>query len=296
MFRACALGFVAASCILAAGAPAHAQSQQKAIYVSALDKSGAPVPFLEDRDISVKEDKTEREILDITPSADPMEVVLLVDNSQASEPFIRDYRQAIPAFIRTIGESAEDLGVRHQISIVTLADRPTINTDYTIDMATALKGAERIFAMPGSGTYLLDAIVETTRGIVRRTAVRPIIVAITTEGPEMSNRQYQAVLGALRESGAAFHVVVVGRQVNNGQDRGIVLDQGTKGSGGRYETLLTSSALTARMRQVADDLTHHFKVTYARPRTLIPPEEITVSAVKAGITVRGTPAREPKGQ
>lgn len=260
------------------------------MYVTALDSSGAPVPFLNPEDITIREDRTAREILDVTPAADPMEIVLLVDNSQAAEPYIRDYRQALPAFIQAI--AADETGARHQVSIVTLADRPTINTDYTLDLALAAKGSERIFSLPGSGAYLLDAIVEVSRGITRRTARRPVIVAVSTEGPEMSNRSYPAVVEPLRGTSAAFHVVTVGRPLNNNQDRGIVLDMGSKNSGGSYNTVLMSTGLMTKLKSLANELTHQFKVTYARPQSLIPPEQITVAAVRSGLTVRGTPARE----
>ena len=152
--------------------------------------------------------------------------------------------------------------------------------------------AGRIFSLPDSGTYLLDGIIEVSKGIQKRNLSRPVIVAITTEGPELSDRPYQSVLEPLSDSGAAFHVIVVGNPRNTSYDRSIVLDQGTREGGGRFDTLLTGNALAARMKQVGAELTHQFKVTYARPDTLIPPEQVTVSSAKDGLTVRGMPVRE----
>jgi hypothetical protein len=275
-----------AACLLFVPARARAQAEQRVVYVSALDQSGAPVAALDPRDIAVREDKVAREILSVTPASDPMQIAVLVDNSQAAEPYIRDLREALTSFINAV--AADPSGAKHQISIVTLADRPTINTDYTLDPAQAVKGAQRIFAQPSSGTYLLDGIIEVSQGISKREAARPVIIAVTSEGPELSDRQYQAVLEPLRASGAAFHVVVVGMPRNNDQDRAFALDAGSRESGGRYDTVLASSGLPMRMKQIATDLTHQFKVTYSRPQTLIPPEQVTVSAVKPGLIVRGT--------
>ena len=275
-------------------APAHAQAQPRDVYVSALDQSGTPVESLAPTDVIVREDKIAREVLSIVPAQEPMHIALLVDNSQASEAYIRDYREALPAFITAIG--ADESGAKHQISIITLAERPTINTDYTSDPAQLMAGAGRIFAMPGSGTYLLDGVIEISQGLKKHNFTRPIIIAITTEGPEMSDRQYQSVLEPLRASGAAFHVIVVGNPRNTSYDRSIVLDQGTREGGGRFDTLLTGNALTARMKQVAAELTHQFRVTYARPQTLIPPEQVTVASGKEGLTVRGVPAMETRSQ
>jgi hypothetical protein len=262
----------------------HAQAIQREVYISALDRSGIPVERVAPTDVVIREDKIAREVLSVTPAREPMHIALLIDNSQAAETYIRDYREALPAFIAAI--TADD-NAKHQISIVTLAERPTINTDYTSDAAALTAGAGRIFAMPGSGTYLLDGLVEISQGIKKHNFTRPTIVAITTEGPEMSDRQYQSVLEPLRASGAAFHVIVVGNPRNTSYDRSIVLDQGTREGGGRFDTLLTGNALTARMKQVAAELTHQFRVTYSRPQTLIPPEHVTIASGKEGLTVRG---------
>ena len=125
---------------------------------------------------------------------------------------------------------------------------------------------------------------------------RPVVVAIVTEGPELSDRYFQQVLEPIRSSKAAFHVVTLGRPVNDSHDRGVVLDEGTRASGGRYENVLAGTAIGTRLQQIANDLMHQYKVTYARPDTLIPPEEITVSAAKPGVTARGTPVLEPPAQ
>jgi hypothetical protein len=73
--------------------------------------------------------------------------------------------------------------------------------------------------------------------------------------------------------------------------REIVFDRGTSESGGAREILLTSMALPAALSSLADALLGQFEATYARPTTLIPPEKVVVSAARAGIQVRGTPAR-----
>jgi hypothetical protein len=264
----------------------RAQADQRVIYASALDQSGAPVANLTPADVVVREDKNAREILSVAPASDPMQIALLVDNSQAAEIYIRDYREAIPAFINAI--FADESGARHELAIITLAERPTINTDYTHDKARLVSGAERMFATPGSGAYLLDGLIEVSQGITKRNFPRPVIVAIATEGPEMSDRQFTTVLEPLRASGAAFHAMIVGSPRNTDQDRAVVLDMGTRDTGGRYDNILTGTGLTGRMKQLAAELTHQYRVTYARPRSLIPPEHVTISAAKQGLTVRGT--------
>lgn len=280
-----------AAAMLASGTTGYlfAQAQPRSIYVSALEQNGEPAPTLAPSDLIVREDRVAREILGVARAVDPLQIALLVDNSQAADPYVREYRDALSAFINLV--TANDAQGKHQIAIITLADRPTINTDFTSDSEQLIKGARRIFSMYGSGTYLLEGIRETVTGFRKREAARPVIVAVVTEGPELSDRHYDDVLRPLRASGAAFHVVVVGRPTNASQDRAIVLSAGTRDTGGRYDNVLAASALPTRLKQVAAELTNQYKVTYARPQTLIPPSRITVSAARSGLTIRGTPVR-----
>lgn len=266
-----------------------AQATRRTLYVSALDKTGVPVSDLAPSDVVVREDDVAREVLTVAPADEPMQIAILIDDSQAAEPYIRDYREALPAFINGLMAGNEP-GARNELALIGLAGRPTIITDYTFDRELLLKGVQRIFSTTESGTYLLDGIKETSEGISKRRSPRPVIVAITTEGPELSNRVYQQVLEALRASGAALHVIVVGRPVNNSLDRSVVIAEGPRTTGGQYDNILSSSALTNRLKQLAAELTHQYRVIYARPQSLIPPERVTVSAGREGLTVRGAPA------
>lgn len=285
--RCCTSALLAALAV-ALPARAGAQATERSLYVSVVDSAGAPVAGLGPADFIVREDRVAREVLRVAPANDPMQIALLVDNSQAAEPFIRDYREAIPAFIDAMTDPA---GPRNEIALITLADRPTIFTQYTSDRAALQKGVDRLFAMTGSGTYLLDGLIETSQGIIKRNAPRPVILAITSEGLELSDRYFAQVLSPLQESGAAFHVVIIGRPSNADHDRSVVLDQGTRESGGRYDNILVGSALTAQLKEIARDLKSQYRVTYARPQTLIPPERVTVAAAKPGLTARGTVVR-----
>ena len=104
------------------------------------------------------------------------------------------------------------------------------------------------------------------------------------------------MLHALADSGATLYVFEIGANPPNQKDRAIVLDQGTANSGGFYRTILAGTALTGKMTQLADQLTHQYLVTYARPDSLIPPERVTVAAAKAGLTARGTLVKEEGGK
>jgi hypothetical protein len=285
-----------AACAVVLSGTLDAQAIQRALYVSAINEAGAPIPDLGPSDFIVREDNKAREVLKVEPAVEPMQVAVLVDTSQGARNDISHMRTALPGFIKTLTTA----DVKNEVAIIAIGERPTVLTNYTFSQVELKKGIDRIWSTQGSGAYLLDGIIEVCQGFKKRGAQRPVIVAILSEGPELSNRQHDQVLDPLRESGAAFHALTMGRPSTSLSDetrnRNMVLDEGPRQTGGRREELLTSMALDAKLVQLADELLHQYKVTYARPQSLIPPEKVTVAAAKPGITARGTLIKEDKGR
>jgi Ca-activated chloride channel homolog len=275
--------------------PGAAQdSRERAMYVSVLDDKGVPVTDLTQDQFVVREDGVRREVLRIRRATDPIDIALLVDNTQAMTPFTNDLRLALASFVGQMSKN-------NPIALITFADRPTIITDYTKDLARLTRGVQRVFAQEGSGSYLLDAIVEVCRGIRLRKPERVAIVAVLTEGPELSNLNYPVVLDALRDSQAKFDALVVsiGQAADvlsdEGRSRAIVLDQGTALAGGRRVDLLSSMGLGDALKSLASELSNQYLVTYSRPESLIPPEKIEVSVTRPGLVARGTPVPVRRG-
>jgi len=275
-----------------------AQAIQKAMYVSVVNDAGAPVPDLGPADFIVREDNVAREVLRVEPAVDPMQIAVLVDNSAASRDNISHIRQALPTFVATLTDGPA--GQKNEVTIIAIGERPPVLADYSTNRATLQKGIDRIWALHDTGAYLMDGITEVCQGFKKREARRPVIIAITQEGTEFSSRQYDQVLPVLRDSGAAFHAVVIGQPSGNLSDearsRHIVLDEGPRATGGARVQLLTPMSLGVTLKQLADQLTHQYLVTYAHPDSLIPPERVTVSARKPGMTARGTLVRDKNRQ
>lgn len=264
------------------------------MYVSVVDSKGVPAQNVGPNDLSIREDNVAREVLRVAPATDPIDIALLVDTSTAARNFIRDYRVGVPAFLDVVlGE--ESSGQNH-VALIGIGERPTILADYTNDRKKLTDGVNRLFAAQDSGTYLLDAIMEVSQGIQKRGAERAVIVAFVSEGPELSNRNYTLVLERLKASGATFHVMTIGSPANFAQDRSLTLSLGTKQSGGRYDTLLVSSALATRAKELAQEIVSQYRVTYARPDSLIPPEKVEVSAKRQGLTARGIAINPPSSK
>jgi Ca-activated chloride channel family protein len=272
-------------------APAKAQARQTEIYVSVVDSKGDPVPGLTADDFRVREDRTQREILKVGPATEPLTVALLVDDSQATSPATQMIREAVDTFIASLAGKAE-------ISLVTFGERPTILVEYTTDQKKLLDGAKRIFPRQGAGAYLMDAIVDVSRGLQKRKAARPVIAVLMMENAvEFSNRHYDNVVSELMAGGGALHVVSLGQPGNSLSDETRNRDQsvaiGTERTGGRRDNVLALTAAASKLKQLAHELQNQYVVTYARPETLIPPDKIEVTVTRPELTAR---ARTRTGQ
>ena len=265
------------------------------MYVSVVDRDGTPVPDLAPSDFVVKEDNLTREVLRVTPAEEPMQIALLVDTSQAATEHISHIRTALPPFAVDM-TNPNPGGRKSEVAIIGIGERPTILSEYSSDPKQIQKGIDRIWALRQSGMYLLDAIIEVTQGLKKREAARPVMIAIATSGREFSNRVHDQAIDPLKATGTAFYALMLGQPdtglSTESRERAMVLDLGTAVTGGYHEQLLTAMSLGPKLKQLATQLTHQYKVTYSRPESLIPPEKITVGAAKAGLVARGTPIRE----
>jgi len=270
-----------------------AQASDRAIFVSAVDSQGEPVNGLNVNDFIITEDGRNREVLRVSRAIEPMDIALLADNSAEATDLVGPLRDALRDFV---GRMAGD----NRVALMTLADRPTILVDYTTSLIRLEEGIGRLFSMSGSGMTLLDTLVEVSNGLRQRETTRAVIVPIITGGVEFSNRRGLDVIDAIQQSGAALQAFVLGYPnfgggTMSGRERSVVLDAGTRATGGQHITLLTESAVKPALQKLARQLSSQYKVVYSRPESLIPPETTEVTSRQPDITTRGTSARGQAG-
>lgn len=262
----------------------HAQSEERTIYASVVDKSNAPVTGLSAKEFVVREDDMAREVLRVSTALDPMQVALLVDTSQAIDPHLLDLRTGLRAFFKQVGGE-------HEVALIGFGERPTVLSDYTRDAGRLEKALGTVFARRESGTYLMEAIVEVSNALRRRKAVRPHVIVISARGPEFSERHHDQVLEALRESGVSLHTLVITKPgmmstERSDQELELSIAEGTRLSGGRRDDLLTSMAIGDRLQSLWNELTNQYQITYGRTKTLIPPKNVEVTVKRPDVTVR----------
>jgi VWFA-related protein len=255
------------------------------MFVSAVDQKGEPVEGLGPDDFVIREDGAAREVLRVSRAIEPIDIAILVDDSGAAEGVMPRVREGLTAFINTMSKG-------NQIAIVAMADRPTILSDYSSNTKRLLDTVGLLWPRSRSGSTFMDSLYEVSRGLERRETPRAVIVPVMTDGGDFVNRHYEQVMPEVKKAGAAIHAVTVGNFMSSDTDelrnRGRVLAEGTKDTGGQRVNLLTPMAVQSSLERLGRELSSQYKVVYGRPESLIPPEKIEVSARRPGLTMRGT--------
>ena len=279
-----AAAFVAVA-LAAPSASAQQEPGEAQIHISVTGEDGKAVTVLK-QDITITEDGQAREVLRLEQATEPPHIALLVDDSQAAQSAIAEMRRALREFISTVLEKDP----RSQIALISFGERPTLLVDYTSSRELLERGVSRIFARPGSGAYMLEAIVSATRGMAKRNLPRPHIVIVGTEGIEFSNDSHTRVLEGLADSGAAMWALTLTSGPRAGEteatrQRPIALGKGTADSGGRQYQVLANTAIGVRLAAVANHIFNQYVVTFGRPEALMPPKDIKVTVSLAGAEV-----------
>ncbi|MCH7746693.1 MAG: VWA domain-containing protein [Acidobacteria bacterium] len=278
----------------------QAQSRERAMFVSVLDSHGAPVEGLATADFVIEEDGTEREVLRVGRATAPMQLAVLVDTSGSATFAIRDIRNGLEAFVSGVLEG-------NRIALVTFGGPPRVLVESTDQIDRLRDGIGRIFAFSDSAAYLLDALIETTRGFERRASPRPVIVIVTSEGLDYSTHDARQVLETLQANQVATHAIVLkdqalsmalrasrfegGNLLDGLYQRDLVLERGPKTTGGQRRDLLMSTTTRDALDRLAGILTSQYEVVYSRPASLIPPEEIAVRMRQDDLTAQGIPVK-----
>lgn len=271
---------------------AQAGARERTLFVSAVNEKGETVDGLGPDAFVVREDGRRREILRVSRATEPLDVALIVDNSQAAADEVVFFREGLTRFVAAMGE-------QHRIALIGLADRPTAIVQYTTDKKQLTTAIGRLFSIGGSGMTLLDALFETSRGLRKRDSQRAAFVPVVTDGTEFTNRYAKDVVRELRESGAALHAVTIGRFLYSDEhsvrERGFLVDDGPRSTGGQRIQLLVANPLGDVMERLARELSSQYKVVYGRADSLYNTGSVEITSARPGITMRGAAAREPGG-
>jgi VWFA-related protein len=273
------------------------------VNASVTDRNGRAIPGMHATDFAVFEDGNERSVVNVTPTTEPFNLVLLLDVSGSVEERIDFIRKAARDFLNTV--SPQD-----RISIISFHDDIQIISNFSTDRALLSKKLDAIDA--GGATALFDAI-----GYVLAETLKPLrgertaIVILSDGDDNKSFVPFPAILEATIESGALIYPLYVPSglipessvpqasvTVDPLRSRYLTIttraaEQGEKlatASGGVFYTIKRLEDLQKAYDDVVAQLRTAYTITYASTADGAGRKRIRVRANRDGASVRLSPS------
>ena len=262
----------------------------RTVFVTVVDKTGAPVTDLSADDFVVKEGGKERPVVEAGMTSVPLRIALVVDDNGTGI-----FRYGVAKFI-------ERLQGRAEFALSTVAGQHLKLVDYTTNADRLMAAISQLSARPGTndGGQLLEGIFETAKDLQKRKAPRPVIVVLTVGGEEHSTLPAHHVLEELQKSGAALHVIAInssalramaavskpGALLEENLNLSEVLGDGPKQSGGTRGEIVPSAGIVYGLQELAETLRNQYAVSFSRPDPPKGTDKLSISVKRSGLTVR----------
>jgi VWFA-related protein len=311
----CSSRVIGAALALAMFAPltADAQTAERHVYVTVLDKDGTPLSGLTAEHFAVREGGRDRGVVRVEPLDTPMHVAVVLDTSFGPALPIDSVRSAV-------GDFVERLAAAHHVALYTVAERPTRVTPFTRNVPQLRAAVANVFARPESRTYLIDTIDLVLADLKPLEPARPVIVAFTTENVEASNMTAATVMKQMIARFTVFHAIAftnaatgaAGRLVRDGgnttipgrseqlgrlntegegdRERTRLLAQGTAVTAGSLQRIVSVTALKAPLFRLASEFAYSYRLTFAGPQADKPLKDLQIGLLVEGVTVRAIAA------
>jgi hypothetical protein len=275
-------------------ADVEAQDEQQ-IFLSLVDRTGAPVTDITLEEVTIQEDGQPRDTLRVEPVDWPTKLTVIVDNSQATSNALVQLRNGLRGLF-------EELPAGVEMSLLTLAPQPRWIARPTRDRQKVIESIGLLAPDSGAAKFL-DALVEAGNRIAKDEGRHfPIILIVGSDGIEGSSvieRDIERLVKQMVQHAVTLHVVMIargGRRTlsNTGANQvqvGIGLTQMTNG---RYENIAASTRLTSLLPELGKLIgashlrqSQQFRITYSRPRLWYQrpgSPQITATTTRPGLT------------
>jgi hypothetical protein len=263
-----------------------AQNRIERLYVAARDRNGSPVLDLGASDFNVKEGDTNCHVVRASLGTEPARIVLLVDNSDATVSLVGPMRVALQAFVDTVP-------ARDEIGLATFEGRFDVRVLPTTDRGPLQRAVTSLSAEAGSGTGLIDSLLQVHEQIIHnvesRWSVFVVVTADHAEAPGERQAGFMNLISELQTMRSTVHAVVFsdGSRPLTGTVAGDLVER----TGGDYEQVSSAADLTAKLtaiaRAIAADqarLANRYEVDYiSASKDATPTFEVGV--VRDGVTL-----------
>jgi VWFA-related protein len=262
----------------------------RTVYVTAVDRNGAPVTDLTAADFTVKEGGKARDVVSAKLATAPMQIALLIDDNGTG------------VFRYGVGKFIERLLGRAEFSLSTVTGQSQKLVGFTASTEALSEAIARLTVRPATpdGGQLLEGIAEGAKELEQRKATRPVILALTVGGEEHSTLPAHHVLDQLRKSRALLYVVQLvspnarsrveastpADLIGENHNLGVVLGDGPKQSGGRRVEIPAPTGIPLALHELAESLRQQYLIEYGLPDGVKPSDRISVSVKRGGVTLR----------
>src|SRR5687767_2858798 len=230
----CAL-FAGGVCVAASGVSGLVE---KSILVTVLDKEGAPIRDLAAAEFTVLEDGKRREVTGAELSTERLFVSVVIDTSKrpdGEDDRIRDVRASLATFVKTIHAASPTA----EIALTAVGGAAVLVKDFTNQTAELERLTNRFVPDLASTAVVLEALIDTARGLMDKPSPRRAIVTLDFASREASTVQPTTVIEEVFKAGASvWSVSVHGTQGLTAPRRDTTLNHLTKVTGGvRFTSL-----------------------------------------------------------
>src|SRR5581483_114363 len=168
------------------------------------DARGHRLTNLKQSDVEVFEDDTKQQISFFNTSEEPFHVVLLIDVSGSTQQQIGQIQRAAKMFLN-------ELKPDDQVAIVSFAESPTLECDFTHDRAKLERSISRLTVPPPKqgGTSFYDSMRIMVEQVMNSVEGRKAFVALTDGVDSTSTGSFDDALDyATRGDGAGYFIQV----------------------------------------------------------------------------------------
>ncbi len=173
----------------------------KTALVRVTDINNRAIAGLEAKDFEVLENGKACEVVSVTRSTAPFNLVLLLDVSGSVENYVNFIRKAARSFVDTVDKN-------DRVSLITFNDDVKVISKFTTDKGKLSESLDTFDA--GGGTAYYDALAYTLADTLRQLKGERTAIVILTDGDDnRSFLPFDALLGSIQESGSLIYPLYV---------------------------------------------------------------------------------------